>query len=62
MLFAELAILIHFDAIGSVLFVFVRPVVAIFANGAGQGDIRPHNLTSNKIYLVNYIKCKQLRG
>jgi len=52
MLFAELAILIHFDAVGSVLFVFVRPVVAIFANGAGQGDISPHNSIS--FFITHY--------
>jgi len=46
MLFAELAILVHFDAVGSILFVFVRPVVAIFANGAGQSNISPHGLAS----------------
>jgi hypothetical protein len=46
MFLAELAILFHFDAVGSILFVFVCPVVAIFAFGAGQGDIRPHAETS----------------
>ena len=50
MLFAELAILVHFDAVGSIFFVFVRPVVAIFANSAGQGDIRPHDSASVKIF------------
>jgi hypothetical protein len=43
---AELAVLFHFDAIGRILFVFVCPVVATFAFGAGQGDVRPHGLTS----------------
>ena len=47
---AELAILFHLDAIGSILFVFVRPVVAIFALGAGQRDIRPHDSASVKIF------------
>ena len=46
MLFAELAILFKFNAVGRILFVFIRPVVAIFAFGAGQGDISPHGLTS----------------
>ena len=41
-LLAEFAILFHFDAVGSILFVFIRPVVAIFAFSTGQGDIRPH--------------------
>ena len=45
-LFAELAILLHLDAVGSILFVFVCPVIAIFAFGTGQGDIRPHDSTS----------------
>ena len=46
MFLAKLAILFELDAVGRVLFVFVRPVVAIFAFGAGQGDVRPHDLTS----------------
>ena len=46
MLFAEFAILLDFDAIGRVLFVFVRPVVAIFAFGTGQCNVRPHDSTS----------------
>lgn len=46
MLLAELAILFHFDAVGSILFVFVCPVVTVFAFGAGQGDISPHGTTS----------------
>ena len=43
MLFAESAVLVHFDAVGSILFVFVRPVVAVFAFRAGQRDICPHD-------------------
>jgi hypothetical protein len=39
---AELAILFQLDAVGRIFFVFVRPVVAIFAFGARQGNIRPH--------------------
>ena len=50
MLLAELAILFHFDAVGSILFVFVRPVVTIFAFGTRQGDIRPHGSTSYKFF------------
>ena len=42
MLFAEFAILFHLDTVGSILFVFVCPVVTVFALGAGQGNIRPH--------------------
>ena len=42
-LFAEFATLLDFDTIGRVLFVFVRPVVAIFAFGAGQRNICPHD-------------------
>ena len=42
MLLAKSAVLVHFDAVGRVLFVFVCPVVAIFANGAGKSNIRPH--------------------
>lgn len=45
-LLAEFAILLHLDAVGSVLFVFVCPVVTIFAFGTGQGDIRPHDCAS----------------
>jgi len=45
---AELAILFHLDAVGGVLFVFVRPVVAVFAFRAGQCDIRPHDVASVK--------------
>ena len=45
-LFAELAILFKLNAIGSILLVFVCPVVAIFTFGAGQGNIRPHGSTS----------------
>ena len=45
-LLAEFAILLHLDAVGSVLFVFVCPVVTIFAFGTGQGDIRPHDSAS----------------
>ena len=41
-LLAELAILFHLDAVGRILLVFIRPVIAVFAFGAGQGDIRPH--------------------
>ncbi len=54
---AELAILFQLDTIGRILFVFVRPVVAIFAFAAGQGDIRPHGATSlkNFIALINLI-------
>ena len=44
--FAEFTILFHFDSVGSIFFVFVSPVVAIFAFGTGQGDIRPHGSTS----------------
>ena len=42
MLLAEFAILFDLDAVGRVLFVFVRPVVAIFAFGTRQRDVRPH--------------------
>ncbi len=42
-LFAEFAILFHLDAVGSIFLVFVRPVVSIFAFGAGQSDVRPHD-------------------
>ena len=42
MFLAEFAILFHFDAVRSILFVFIRPVVTIFAFGTGQGDISPH--------------------
>lgn len=48
---AELAILFQLNTIGRILFVFVRPVVAVFAFGAGQGDIRPHGATSLKNFL-----------
>jgi len=47
---AEFAILFHLDAVGSIFFVFVRPVVAIFTFGAGQGDIRPHG--SPSLFLI----------
>lgn len=43
---AEAAVLVERNAVGRVLFVFVRPVVAILAFGAGQRDIRPHGVTS----------------
>ena len=49
-LLAELAILLELDAVGRILFVFVRPVVAIFAFGAGQGNIRPHDSASQKLF------------
>lgn len=42
MLLAEFAILLELDAVGRILLVLVRPVVAIFTFGAGQRDIRPH--------------------
>jgi hypothetical protein len=43
---AEATILLHFDSVGSVLFVFISPVVAVLAFGAGQGNIRPHDSPS----------------
>ena len=46
MFLAESAILFKLDAVGRVLFVFVCPVVTIFAFGTRQRDIRPHNLAS----------------
>ena len=45
-LLAEFAILFNLDAVGSVFLVLVRPVVAIFAIGAGQGNICPHDSSS----------------
>ena len=45
-LLAEFAILFQLDAVGSIFLVLVRPVVAIFAIGAGQGNIRPHDSPS----------------
>lgn len=52
MFLAELAILFHFDAVGSILFVFVSPVVAVFAFGTGQGDISPHGVPSLNSKLI----------
>lgn len=46
MLLAEFAILLELDAVGRILFVLIRPVVAILAFGAGQGYIRPHDSAS----------------
>jgi len=43
---AERAVLVDCDAIGRILLVLVRPVVAVLAFAAGQGDIRPHGVTS----------------
>lgn len=54
---AEFAILFQLDASGRIFFVFVRPVVAVFALGAGQGDIRPHGVTSCRL-----IKQAPLQG
>jgi hypothetical protein len=46
MLLAEFAILFQLDAVGRILFVLIRPVVAILAFGAGQSYIRPHDSAS----------------
>ena len=46
MFLAESTILFKLDAVGRILFVFVCPVVTIFAFGTRQRDIRPHNLAS----------------
>lgn len=43
---AERTIFVEFNAVGRVLLVFVRPVIAPFAFGAGQGYVRPHVETS----------------
>ena len=43
---AEATILLQLNAVGSILFVFISPVVAVLAFGAGQGYIRPHDLPS----------------
>lgn len=51
-LFAEIAILFQFDAVGSILFVFVRPVVAVFAFRAGQSNICPHDWSLRKNFCV----------
>ena len=49
MFFAELAVLFHFNSIGSILFVFVCPVVTIFTFRTGKRNVSAHLSASLKI-------------
>jgi hypothetical protein len=50
MLFAELAVLVHFDPVRVILFVLLCVVIALFALRAGECDLNSHIGTSCYAY------------
>ena len=47
MFLAKLAILLHFDSVWSILFVFVCPVISVLTFRAGQSDVYAHGFFSS---------------
>jgi len=44
MFFAELAIFVHFNSVGSIFFVLVGSVISVLAFGTRQSDIHAHDI------------------